>query len=248
MGSSLRLLILGGSAEAAILANRLAERVDIHVISSLAGRVENPKVPMGEVRIGGFGGVDGLRAYLTEQAIDVVVDATHPFAVQISRNAAEACPLAGVPLLALNRPAWSRVDGDLWCEVPDAAAAAALVERLGKRIFLTLGRQELAPFAECSESWFLIRCIDMPKEVLPPNREIVLSRGPFTLAAETSLLRDRNIDVLVSKNSGGSATYSKIVAARSLGIPVVMITRPTRPKSLIAQSVEEVLLWISALL
>jgi precorrin-6A/cobalt-precorrin-6A reductase len=240
----LRILILGGTGEAGELAARLAARPDVEVISSLAGRVANPAVPAGEVRIGGFGGSDGLRAFLRERQIDAVVDATHPFAAAISRNAFDAARAARVPLLALERPAWEAQEGDQWHRVADAAEAAQVAPRLGSRIFLTLGRQTLAPFAACAHGWFLIRAIEPPAGPLPPRHELLLTRGPFRLDDEVALMRDRAIDVVVSKNSGGAATCAKIDAARELGLPVVLVSRPVRPAAPTVDSGAAVLTWI----
>ena len=236
----IRLLILSGTGEAASLAKHLADRPDLQIVSSLAGRVAVPVLPAGTVRVGGFGGVDGLAAYLAGERIGAVVDATHPFAARMSANAAEACRRTGVPLLAFVRPAWDAEPGDRWLPVADMAAAAALCRG---RVFLTVGRQELAPFAG-SDAWFLIRSIDAPEAPLPANHELLLARGPFTLDDEIDLLRTHRIDRIVSKNSGGPATYAKIEAARALGLPVVMIERPARPATDTADSLEAVTAWL----
>jgi len=237
----IRLLILGGTGEAAMLARHLAERPDLSIISSLAGRVAAPALPTGNVRIGGFGGVHGLVTFLAD--IDAVIDATHPFAAQMSRHAAEACRRVGVPLLAFVRPAWVAEPGDRWLPVADMAAAAALCHG---RVFLTVGRQELTPFAG-SDAWFLIRSIDPPEGPLPANHELLLARGPFTRDDETALLRAHRIDRVVSKNSGGPATYAKIEAARALSLPVVMVERPTRPITDHADSLDAVTAWLDRL-
>jgi precorrin-6A/cobalt-precorrin-6A reductase len=241
---ALRILILGGTGEAGELAARLASRADVEVISSLAGRVANPALPAGEVRIGGFGGSEGLRTYLLERRIDAIVDATHPFAAAISRNAFAAATAAGVPLLALERPAWEPQNGDQWHPVADAAEAARVAPRLGSRIFLTLGRQTLASFAACAQAWFLIRVIEPPAGALPPRHELLLSRGPFRLDDELALMREHAIDVVVSKNSGGTATSAKIAAARELGLPVVLVSRPVRPAARTVEGIAAVLTWI----
>jgi precorrin-6A/cobalt-precorrin-6A reductase len=240
----LRILILGGTGEAGELAARLASRADVEVISSLAGRVANPALPAGEVRIGGFGGSDGLRTFLRERRVDAMVDATHPFAAAISRNAVDAATAARVPLLVLERPAWEPQEGDRWHRVADATEAAQVAARLGARVFLTLGRQTLAPFAACAQAWFLIRAIDPPAGPLPPWHELLLARGPFRLEDELALLRERAIDVVVSKNSGGAATSAKIAAARELGLPVVLVSRPARAAARTVDSVAAVLAWI----
>ena len=235
-----RLLILGGTGEAAMLARHLTDRPDLDVVSSLAGRVASPALPIGAVRVGGFGGVEGLKAYLVEQRFDVVIDATHPFAARMSLNAAEACRQVSVPLLGFVRPAWAPEPGDRWLPVADMAAAAVLCRG---RVFLTVGRQELAPFAGC-DAWFLIRTIDPPGGPLPPRHALLMARGPFALAAEIDLLRANAIDLIVSKNSGGPATYAKIAAARALGLPVVMVERPARPATDEARSLDAVDAWL----
>ena len=223
----MRVLLLGGTGEGMLLAERLAARAGLHAISSLAGRVKALKLPVGAVRSGGFGGVSGLMTYLQEEGIDVVVDATHPFAAQMSRHAEMACQALELPLLAYARPAWARVDGDQWDEVPDLRAAAELVHRRKGRVFLAIGRQEVAAFSECSEAFFVVRAIDMP-DVLPPHATVILDRGPFELEADMEMLRKHGIDYIVCKNSGGAATYSKVEAARLLGLRVMMIQRPRK--------------------
>jgi len=222
-------LILGGTAEARELAGRVAGRPGIRVVSSLAGRVRDPALPAGEVRIGGFGGADGLAAWLLAQDVSAVVDATHPFAQAISANAAAACAAAGIPLLTVVRPPWTAGDGDAWHEAASLAQAAALLPSLGRRAFLTTGRQGLAEFAALDGTWFLIRCVDPPAGPLPRSCEVILARGPYDTAAERALMRGHQIDVLVTKNSGGELTAGKLRAARDLGIAVVMVTRPARP-------------------
>ncbi len=219
-------LILGGTSEARDLATRLAARPGLRVVSSLAGRVRDPALPAGEVRVGGFGGAEGLAAWLTEQQISVVIDATHPFAEGISANAASACGQTGVSLLRVVRPPWRPRDGDAWHEARSLAEAARLLPGLGSRVFLTTGRQGLAAFAPLRHTWFLIRCVDPPSGPMPPLHEVILARGPYDAAAELELMRRRGIDVLVTKNSGGELTAGKLAAARDLGIAIVMIRRP----------------------
>jgi len=240
-----RILILGGTSEAMELAAHLSGNREFGVISSLAGRTAQPRLPAGEVRIGSFGGVQGLIDFLSANAIDLVVDASHPFAARISSNAAKACQLSNVTLLVLERPQWSPVAGDRWYEVQDMGSAASLSAELGRRLFLTVGRQDLAQFAAFPRVWFLIRSIEMPDPPLPLQHEILLRRGPFDPREEMTLLQEHRIDVLVSKNSGGSATYSKIVAARELGIPVVLVKRPLQPVACCVSSTSDVLAWIS---
>jgi precorrin-6A/cobalt-precorrin-6A reductase len=219
-------LILGGTAEARDLAARLAGPPGLRVISSLAGRVRDPALPQGEVRIGGFGGPEGLARWLRDQAVAAVVDATHPFAERISANAAAACAATGTPLLGLVRDPWTPGAGDDWHQVGSVADAARALPGLGARAFLTTGRQELAPFAALDQLWFLIRCVDPPDGPLPRACQVILARGPYDAPAEHALMRDHAIDVLVTKNSGGTLTAGKLTAARQLGIPVLMVRRP----------------------
>jgi precorrin-6A/cobalt-precorrin-6A reductase len=224
-----RLLILGGTGEAAELAQQ-AEQLPLSIISSLAGRTQHPYELPGLVRIGGFGGAVGLANYLQAEQIDLLVDATHPFAIQISSHAVTAAIATQTPLLRITRPRWQPAAGDRWIEVDSLTAAAdylsSRLSSIDQRIFLTIGRQELAAFAQVSNCWFLMRMIDPPTAdvVLPPG-EILLARGPFSLDAERSLLTQYQIDAIVSKNSGGTATYAKIIAARELQKPVVMVGR-----------------------
>ncbi|GAB2537725.1 cobalt-precorrin-6A reductase [Nocardia heshunensis] len=206
-------------------------------MSSLAGRVREPVLPVGEVRVGGFGGVDGLREWLVGNAIEAVVDATHPFAGGITANAAAAAASLGLPVLHVRRPGWHERDGDRWIRVSDLAGAAEALAGLGDHVFLTIGRQGVAAFAE-SDAWFLIRAIDPPEGALPKRHELLLARGPFSVADETVLLRERRIDVVVTKDSGGALTEAKLTAARGLGLPVVMIDRPALPGG--AEQVETV--------
>ncbi|ADW71227.1 cobalt-precorrin-6A reductase [Granulicella tundricola] len=236
-------LLLGGTSEAGAIASHLATHPDLKLISSLAGRVAHPKLPTGQTRIGGFGGVEGLITYLQQEKIQIVIDATHPFAANISRNAAAACQRLGIPLISYVRPPWTPQQGDHWQDVPDLEAAAALT-RSYHRIFLAIGRQELAPFATCIHPWFLIRTIDQPDVPLPPNAKLILARGPFHLADELRLLKAHAIDCIISKNSGGPATYDKLEAARILGLPVIMVDRPTPPTNNV-HTIEAVLSQIS---
>jgi len=240
-----RLLILGGTAEAAALARRLAADPRLRVTSSLAGRTRTPAALKGDVRTGGFGGPEGLAAYLKDQAVDLVVDATHPFAARISDNGAQACRAVGVPRLVLTRPPWQASPGDRWTQVPSAEAAARTLPKLGRRAFLSAGRQAIPAFTGVRETWFLVRLIDRPDAPLPLARHhLFLDRGPFDETAETALLRHHGIDVVVSKNSGGAATYGKIAAARGLGLPVVMLARPAPPRGEVAFTVDQALAWI----
>jgi precorrin-6A/cobalt-precorrin-6A reductase len=249
-GAPLRVLVLGGTRDAYELATALvasAELAPLAVTSSLAGRTASPLVPPGGVRSGGFGGVAGLAAYLECEGIDAAVDATHPFAATISRNAVLACARIGVPLLGLERPRWTPVPGDRWERVPDVAAAALRARALGQRIFLTIGRQGLAPFAAIDDRWFLVRAIDPPEVALPPRHTLLLARGPFALADEFALLRRHAIDVVVAKDSGGDATAAKLTAARTLGIAVVVVDRPPVSGAATVAGSDAVIEWLAAL-
>lgn len=239
-----RVLILGGTTEASRLAQALADaRVD--AIFSYAGRTESPLPQPLSVRVGGFGGVDGLRAWLLEQHVSHVVDATHPFAAQMSRNAVAACAAAGVPLLALERPAWQAQAGDHWQQVPDMESAVRALPDAPARIFLAIGRQHLAPFLAHTRHWFLLRLVDASLALPAGRGHIVLARGPFTEAEDTALLRQHGITHIVAKNSGGSGAEAKLHAARALGLPVILIDRPAVPPRPTVARVDEVLQWIA---
>jgi precorrin-6A/cobalt-precorrin-6A reductase len=221
----MRVLVLGGTFEASKLAVLLADRNDIWSMLSFAGRTTSPRAPI-PFRIGGFGGVDGLADYLEAERIDVLVDATHPFAGQISRHAAIAAAGANIPLIVLSRPAWVPQPGDRWIDAIDMAAAAAALGREPKRVFLTIGRLQIEAFAAAPQHFYLIRTIE--PLTLPPNlprHRVILGRGPFAVEAEEQLLREESIDTIVSKNSGGEAAFAKVRAARHLGLPVVMVAR-----------------------
>ncbi|TQF68368.1 cobalt-precorrin-6A reductase [Rhodococcus spelaei] len=223
-----RVLILGGTSDARAVAAALVDEPGVEVVSSLAGRVRDPRLPEGEVRVGGFGGVDGLREYLREHRIDAVVDATHPFAARITANAATAAERVGVPLLVLRRPEWSSAPGDLWTHVPSLAAAAAALPALGSRVLLTIGRQGVEVFATV-DAEFWVRAIDPPDGAMPVGATLLLARGPFDVESERDLMRTNAIDVLVTKNSGGALTEAKLTAARELRVPVLMVDRPPLP-------------------
>lgn len=245
MGDRRRVLVLGGTGDATALADRVAEIPDVEVITSLAGRTRQPSGMSVNTRIGGFGGAAGLANYLRAQRISGLIDATHPFAAQISFNAAAAAAQVGIPRLLLMRPAWERAEGDRWIEVDCHEAAATQLIGLADRIFLTIGRQELATFASLKDLWFLMRMIDPPgpDAVVPPGK-LLLNRGPFSLEDERSLLQQYKIGAIVSKNSGGDATYAKVLAARELGIPIVMIQRPPTPAGDRVADVESALAWL----
>ncbi len=235
-----KILILGGTIEARQLAGKLAASAEVTL--SLAGRTESPVAQGVPVRIGGFGGAEGLANYLAESAIDLLIDATHPYAAQISANAAEAARLAGVQAIALRRPAWKRMPGDRWTLVDSAAEAVSALGTAPRKIFLALGRQELAPFEAAQQHSYLVRSVDPVEPPLAvPDATYILARGPFTEEDDRALLESHGIDAIVSKNSGGQATYGKIAAARALGIEVFLIRRPPLPEMLSGGSVEEVL-------
>lgn len=244
-----RLLILGGTTEAAALARALAGTGGWDVTTSLAGRTRAPAALPGTVRIGGFGGVDGLAAYLRAERIDRVIDATHPFAATMSANAAAACDSLGVPMLRIERPAWTPAPGDRWIDVADAGAAADwLAGNLprGSAVLLTLGRQEVAPFQRCPELRFVLRSIEPPApEDLPPDCLLLSERGPFTLEGERALIAQHRIRAVVAKNAGGDATAAKLAAAREAAIPVVMIRRPAPPATPAVADIAGALDWLS---
>jgi precorrin-6A/cobalt-precorrin-6A reductase len=242
----LRLLILGGTSEASALAEALAGREDIAPILSLAGRTENPKPAPIPSRTGGFGGVDGLREYLSHNAIDAVVDATHPFAEQISGNAARACAATRVPLLVFTRPPWRREPGDDWIEVDGIEAAVDALGAERRTVFLTHGRLQLAAFARAQHR-YIVRAIDRPAEFdALPGAKLILARGPFAFPDEERLMREEGIELVVTKNSGGAATYPKIEAARRLGVTVVVVRRPSALSAETATDLPAALAWIEA--
>jgi precorrin-6A/cobalt-precorrin-6A reductase len=237
----MRVLLLGGTSEARTLAARLHPGVD--VISSLAGRVPDPALPVGEVRIGGFGGVDGMRRWLVESRVGAVVDATHPYAATITAHAAEVCGDLGIPHLVFARPAWQ--SGDAIVVDSDAAAAEAVQANGFARVFLTTGRSGVAVFKDV-DAWFLIRAVTAPDpQTLPRRHELVLSRGPYRYPAEHGLLVEHRIDCLVTKNSGGDMTRPKLDAAAALGISVVMVDRPALPGGVTAVStMDDAVAWV----
>ena len=234
---SVRVLILGGTAQGRALAAELRGRGNAHgrcqVVSSLAGRISRPTLPEGEVRVGGFGGAEGLADYLRAESIDTLIDATHPFAQAISRHAAEAASTTGVRLIALRRPAWTAQPGDNWIHVPDIEAAAheAAILPNDACVFITTGVRGLAFYARDTRHPYLIRTVDPPPstEALPPRHTIVLDRGPYTLEGEATLFNEHEICALVTKNSGGDQTAAKLTAARQRGIPVIMVDPPAPP-------------------
>ncbi|MGK2922819.1 MAG: cobalt-precorrin-6A reductase [Methyloceanibacter sp.] len=241
----MKILVLGGTAEARALAGALAERGAFDVILSLAGRTLKPRAQGVPTRIGGFGGADGLAAYLRDEKISALIDATHPYADTISANAARASSETGVPLLALRRPPWQEKPGDQWIA---AASVVAAVEALGKaprRVFLALGREEIESFATAPQHTYLVRSVDPVDPPLAVPHAIYLTvRGPFSEADDRVLLERHRIDVIVAKNSGGEASYGKIAAARALHLPVVILERPELPDVPSVETAEDVLVWL----
>lgn len=237
-------LVLGGTIEARTLCEQLHARgLDAEV--SLAGRVSRPLRHAVRQRAGGFGGVPGLIRYLRDHAISHVIDGTHPFAAQISRNAIDACAAAGVPLLALTRPAWRPQAGDQWTQVADIAGAVRALDRPASRVLLAIGRQNLPAFSAHPQHFYLLRLVDPPDVAPPlPHHHVIVSRGPFTEAADRALIEAHDIDLVVSKNAGGSGAYAKIAAARALGLPVLMIDRPSLPPRRETHKIDDVLSWL----
>ena len=237
----MRVLVLGGTSEARTLAGLLHPKVE--VISSLAGRVPDPALPVGQVRIGGFGGADGLRDWLRGADVDAVVDATHPFAATITANAAAVCGELEVPHLLLVRPPWP--PGDAIVVPSDSHAAEVVAQKGFSRVFLTTGRTGTAAFSDAG-AWFLIRAVTAPdRQDLPPHHHVLLSRGPYRYEGELQLLREHRIDALVTKNSGGSMTRPKLDAAAALGIPVVMVDRPALPSGIATvDTVDDAVSWV----
>ncbi len=236
-----RILILGGTQEGYALAERLADVPDLEVISSLAGRTLSPRKPKGRMRVGGFGGADGLARYLRAEKIAHLINATHPFADQISANAVEAAPATQVPLLRLLRPGWRAQVEDRWIMAQDIAEAAELCRREGGRIFLTTGSNDLAAFAGIHNAHFVTRVVDAPETMPLHDYVTITARGPFSLADELALMAEHHINLLVTKNSGGDATSAKLEAARRLRLPVIMVERPRialDPRSPVAEDVE----------
>ncbi len=249
-----RLLILGGTSEGRALADAASVRFgrDLAVVSALAGRTNAPRLPEGAVRIGGFGGTDGLASYLRAERIDLLVDATHPFATRISVQARDAAARVGVPRLILTRPSWRPAAGDRWIEVETLEEAATAIPAEARMVFLALGAQGLARFAlaavspACPARGFLVRMVDPPREhVALPRYRLVLARGPFSETAERALFAEHGIDCLVARASGGEAAAAKLAAARALGLSVVMVRRPPPPEGERVSSLEAALAWVA---
>ncbi|WP_420011949.1 cobalt-precorrin-6A reductase [Tateyamaria sp.] len=238
------LLILGGTTEATAFANAAAE-AGLHGVVSFAGRVARPKRQPLPQRIGGFGGIAGLKAYLQAEKITHVIDATHPFAAQMSHNAVLACAEAAVPLIAFVRAPWTAQTGDDWTHVRDIGGAVAALDQPAVRVMLAVGRMHLHDFAPNPQHFYLLRLVDPPETAPPfPDHHVLFSRGPFTAADDRALMREHRIDLVVSKNAGGGGAYAKVEAARALGLPVIMIDRPALPPRTEAYRVAEVMDWI----
>ena len=222
-----KVLLLGGTAEGASLARRLAADPSVKLIVSFAGRVAQlPDLP-GDIRIGGFGGIEGLADFLINEEVSKVIDATHPFAATISAHAAQACARVGIPLERLERPCWPRRPGDLWHWADHMEMAARMAASLGRRVLLTVGKGSLTPFTRHGGPHYIVRLIDPPAGALGfASASIILGRGHFSLADELALMRRFDVDLLVTKASGGAATEAKLTAARILRRPVILVKRP----------------------
>ncbi|GLR95688.1 MULTISPECIES: cobalt-precorrin-6A reductase [Bradyrhizobium] len=238
-----RALILGGTADASLLAAEVA-RAGIGAVYSYGGRTRAPADQPLPTRIGGFGGVSGLADYIRRENITHVIDATHPFAAEMSRNAIVACAETGTPLIALERSPWTRAPGDNWIETRDVNAAVAALPVAPANVFLAIGRQHIAPFASKPQHTYTLRFVDPPEAPLPFAADVIVSRGPFTLDGELDTLRTRGIAWIVARNSGGDGARAKIDAARMLGLPVIMISRPQLPERLRVESVAEIMQWL----
>lgn len=243
-----KLLLLGGTTEASQLAAHLAEAwtgAGRRAVFSYAGRTARPAPQPLPCRVGGFGGVAGLAEYLRAEAITHVVDATHPFAAQMSTNAVQACAEVGVDLVALERPVWAAQTGDSWCHVPDMEGAVAALPQAGARVFLAIGKQHVAEFAAKPQNHYLLRLVDRPDAPLAlPDATVVVARGPFEAAGDKTLMQTHAITHVVAKNAGGAGAEAKLIAARALGLPVVMIDRPEIPERRVLGAVAEVRRWL----
>lgn len=239
----MRALILGGIADASLLAAEIA-RAGIDAVYSYGGRTRAPAGQPLPTRTGGFGGVSGLADYIRREGITHVIDATHPFAAEMSRNAVEACAETGTPLIALERSPWTRATGDIWIEVADVNAAVAALPEPPAKVLLAIGRQHIAPFATKPQHGYTLRFVDPPEAPLPFAADVIVSRGPFELEGELEMIRARGIAWIVARNSGGDGARAKIDAARMLGLPVIMISRPQLPERLRVESVAEIMQWL----
>jgi precorrin-6A/cobalt-precorrin-6A reductase len=240
-----RVLILGGTTEASEIARELVARGDLDVVTSFAGLTMSPKAAAGRTRVGSFGGADGLARYLRDEQVDLLIDATHPLAPQMRWNAYHAAEETGVPRIRVERPGWEEQDGDRWTWVKDLDEAATAIGGY-KRVFLSTGRKDLEPFARLEDTWFLVRSIEPPDPMLLKNAEVVVAKGPFEVDGERTLMQEHQIEVLVTKNSGGDVTGAKLVAARELGLPVVIVERPTNPPGELALSAPAAIGWVAA--
>ncbi|MBR0949114.1 cobalt-precorrin-6A reductase [Bradyrhizobium canariense] len=238
-----RALILGGTADASLLAAEIA-RAGIDAVYSYGGRTRAPADQPLPTRIGGFGGFSGLADYIRREGITHVIDATHPFAAEMSRNAVAACAETGTPLIALERAPWRKAPGDNWIEIPDVNAAVAALPEAAAKVFLAIGRQHIAPFATKPQHAYTLRFVDPPEAPLPFAADVIVSRGPFTLEGELEMMRKRSITRIVARNSGGDGARAKVDAARVLGLPVIMISRPQLPERLRVESVAEIVQWL----
>ncbi|WP_439404981.1 cobalt-precorrin-6A reductase [Bradyrhizobium sp. DASA03076] len=239
----MRALILGGIADASLLAAEIA-RAGIDAVYSYGGRTRTPADQPLPTRSGGFGGVSGLADYISRERITHVIDATHPFAAEMSRHAIAACAAAGTPLIALERAPWAKAPDDTWIEVVDVNAAVAALPEARANVFLAIGRQHIAPFAAKPQHAYTLRFVDPPDVPLPFAADVIVSRGPFTIDGETEMMRTRGIAWIVARNSGGDGARAKIDAARLLGLPVIMISRPNLPERKRVESVAEVMQWL----
>lgn len=240
----MRVLLLGGTTEASALACAL-KSANIETVFSYAGRTRTPVAQPVPVRVGGFGGVEGLVTYLTTEGISHVVDATHPFANTMAHNVHQACTARTLPLMRLERPAWVAQDGDDWRGVPDIDTIGDALPLSPSRVFLAIGRMHLDKLLRHPQHHYVLRLVDTPTEPIPlPNHTVIIARGPFDVATDTALMREHRIDFVVAKNAGGSGAVAKITAARDLGLPVVMIERPKRPDSAKAFDIETVMRWL----
>jgi precorrin-6A/cobalt-precorrin-6A reductase len=240
-----RILILGGTTEARLLGERLAKRAQLHVTLSLAGRTASPVAHAVPVRVGGFGGAGGLAAYLRRERIDALIDATHPFAGTISANADAAARQTGVRFIALRRPEWVAVAGDRWIEVDGVDAAVTAIGEGPRRVFVALGRNELAPFVRAPQHFYLVRSVDPVDPPLPlPDVAYITERGPFSEGHDAALMQQHRIDVVIAKNSGGSAAYGKIAAARARRIAVIMLRRPAPGDGPAVETVDDAVAWL----
>jgi precorrin-6A/cobalt-precorrin-6A reductase len=244
------ILILGGTSEASTLAALLAGRPDLPACLSYAGRVRNPMAQPIPTRVGGFGGVDGLVRYVRGERIRAIVDATHPFAAQMTAHAMAAARETGTPLLRLTRPAWQAELGDHWIPAANMDAAVSALPALPARVFVALGRNEIAVLQRAPQHHYVLRMVDPPDAPLSlPSHEIIVARGPFTGEHDAALLANRRIDLVMAKNAGGAASIGKIVAARQFGVPVIMIARPAEPDGMrIVTEPDAAVRWLTSII